>query len=92
MVVTNLELKQFIIETLGLEDIAPEDIGDDDPLFGAGLGLDSIDALELGIALRKKYQVQASGEEAIAREHFASVNALVAFIAQHGAVPPEPAT
>jgi len=77
-------MKQFIIDTLGLEDITPEAIGDDDPLFASGLGLDSIDALELGIALKKSFNVQASGESPAAREHFRSVNTLVAFVAEHG--------
>ncbi len=53
------ELKCMVIEVLHLEDVAPEDIGDDTPLFADdGLGLDSIDALELGVALHKKYHLQ----------------------------------
>ena len=84
MVITALEIKKFIIETLGLEDLAPEGIGDDEPLFAGGLGLDSIDALELGIALRKRFQVQASGEDPGTRDHFRTVNTLVAFVGQHG--------
>jgi acyl carrier protein len=77
-------MKQFIIETLGLEDVTPEAIGDDEPLFASGLGLDSIDALELGIALKKAFNVQTSGENPATREHFRSVNTLVAFVAEHG--------
>jgi len=88
MMITPLEIKTFIIETLGLEDLTPEAIGDDDPLFAGGLGLDSIDALELGIALRRRYQVQAAGDDPGTREHFASVNALVAYVSQHGADAP----
>jgi len=87
MEITPLEMKKFIIATLGLEDVTPESLGDDEPLFAEGLGLDSIDALELGIALRKTYQVQASGDDPGSREHFRSVNTLVAFVNQHGAVP-----
>ena len=86
MAITPLEIKTFIIETLALEDVTPESIGDDDPLFAGGLGLDSIDALELGIALRKRYQVNLAGDEPGTRDHFASVKALVAFVGEHGAV------
>ena len=87
MVITSLEIKNFIIETLGLEDLTPDGIGDEEPLFADGLGLDSIDALELGIALRKKYQVQASGEDPGTRDHFRTVSTLVAFVRQHGQAP-----
>jgi acyl carrier protein len=86
MVISPLEIKTFIIETLGLEDLTPEGISDDEPLFAGGLGLDSIDALELGIALRKRYQVQASGEDPATRDHFRTVSTLVAFVGQHGQV------
>ena len=56
---TNLanELKQMIIDVLALEDISIDDIDTDAPLFGDGLGLDSIDALELGLALKKRYGI-----------------------------------
>ena len=54
-----LEVKNEIIEALNLEHMTPEDLGDDDPLFGAdGLGLDSIDALELIVLLEKKYGIK----------------------------------
>jgi acyl carrier protein len=57
------DIKRLIIETLDLEDLAPEDIGDDEPLFGGRLGLDSVDALELSLALERAYgvKVEASG-------------------------------
>jgi len=72
-----LEIKHLIIEALDLEDMTPDDIDDDAPLFGDdGLGLDSIDALELGIALRKKYQLQLEANDAGNREHFRSVSKL----------------
>jgi len=87
MVITALEIKQFIIETLGLEDLTPDGIEEDAPLFAGGLGLDSIDALELGIALRKRYQVGVSGDDPATRDHFRTVNTLVAFVAQHGQMP-----
>lgn len=77
------DIKQLIISALELEDIAPDDIQDDAPLFGEGLGLDSIDALELGVALKKKYQVKLEANDSSTREHFRSVSALAQFVAQH---------
>lgn len=74
------EIKEVIISSLQLEDITPADIVDDDPLFGEGLGLDSIDALELGVALKKKFGVKFSGENAESKKHFASVKTLAEFI------------
>ena len=76
-----LEIKQLIIEALDLEDITPDDIDDVKPLFGdEGLGLDSIDALELGVALRKKYRLQLEASDAGNREHFRSVSSLARFV------------
>jgi acyl carrier protein len=75
-----LELKTFIIETLNLEDVRPEDIDPAAPLFVDGLGLDSIDALELGVGLQKKYGIKLSQDSVETRKHFASVNALVALV------------
>lgn len=77
-----LELKNLIIGTLKLEDIAPNDIEDDAPLFGEGLGLDSIDALELVVALEKKYGVSIPDSE-VGKKVFRSVNALVEFVKTH---------
>jgi len=74
------KIKELIINSLELEDIKPEDIVDSEPLFGDGLGLDSIDALELGIALKKKFNVKFSAENADNRKNFASVDALAAYI------------
>lgn len=74
------ELKQFLIDTLNIEDITVDDIKDDEPIFTEGLGLDSIDALELGVALKKKYGVKFSTENEDNRSYFASVNALADFI------------
>jgi len=79
-----LEIKRLIIEALDLEDMAPEDINDDAPLFGdEGLGLDSIDALELGIALRKKYHFKLEANDAGNREHFRSVSSLARLVQNH---------
>ena len=67
-------IKVLIIESLNLEDITPADIDDDAPLFGTdGLGLDSVDALELGLALQKKFSFRLDGENTALREHFHSV-------------------
>lgn len=76
-----LEIKKVIISALELEDIKPENIVNDQPLFGAGLGLDSIDALELGIALKKKFGISFSAESSDNKKHFASVDALASYIA-----------
>jgi acyl carrier protein len=80
-----LEIKKLIISSLELEDITPENIVDSEPLFGAGLGLDSIDALELGVALKKKFGVKFSTENADNKKHFASVDALAEYIKTAGA-------
>jgi acyl carrier protein len=77
---TPVELKKFIIEALALEDLTVEDIGDDTPLFEGGLGLDSIDTLELGIALRKKFNLKL-GEDTSLRERLGTVKDLAAHLA-----------
>jgi len=79
------EIKQLIISALSLEDIKPEDIDASAPLFVEGLGLDSIDALELGVALQKRYGVSLSGEPAETRQRFSSVSSLARFVAESGA-------
>ncbi|WP_425480635.1 phosphopantetheine-binding protein [Arenimonas daejeonensis] len=66
---------------MSLEDITAEDIDPEAPLFNEGLGLDSIDALELGLALQKKYGVTLAADSEETRQHFASVRALSAFVA-----------
>jgi acyl carrier protein len=75
------EIKQLIIDTLRLEDIQAADIDAAAPIFVTGLGLDSIDALELGVAVQKRYGVKMSAEAAENKAHFASVRALAAFVA-----------
>lgn len=75
-----LEIKEIIISALALEDMAAADIDASDPLFVKGLGLDSIDALELGLALQKRYGVTVSSDSEETRAHFGSVRALAAFI------------
>lgn len=73
------ELKLLIVETLRLEDVDPDSIVDEEPIFGDGLGLDSIDALELVVAIEKKYSVLIEDEE-VGVEAFASIEALADFI------------
>ena len=80
------QIKECIVSSLELEDIKPENIVDSEPIFGSGgLGLDSIDALELGVALKKKFGVKFNAENSDTREHFASVNALAEFISSERA-------
>lgn len=74
------EIKELIISSLALEDIMPPDIDTNDALFVKGLGLDSIDALELGLALQKKYGVTVSSDSEETRKHFGSVNSLASFV------------
>ena len=76
-------LKQLIIESLDLEDITIEEIDSEMPLFDEGLGLDSIDALELGLAIRKNYHIQINSEQDDVARIFSSVAALAQFIESH---------
>jgi len=76
------EIKQMIIDALDLEGITPDDINSAAPLFNDGLGLDSIDALELGLAIRKQFEVRIDTEKDDVRAIFASIQALAAFVAQ----------
>ncbi|MDR0525558.1 MAG: phosphopantetheine-binding protein [Spirochaetaceae bacterium] len=76
------QIKELIIDALELEDIKPEHIIDSEPIFGTGLGLDSIDALELGIALKKRFGVKFSSDSEDTKKHFASVNALAEYISR----------
>lgn len=77
------ELKQLIIDALDLEDISVDDIDSDAPLFVEGLGLDSIDALELGLALQKRYGVKIDADSAETKKHFSSINSLAALVRAH---------
>jgi acyl carrier protein len=74
------ELKRLLIEVLNLEDITAEEIDSEAPLFGDGLGLDSIDALELGVAIRRKYGVRMDADSETMRRHFASIANLARFV------------
>ncbi len=75
----NREIKHLIVEALQLEDVNPDTISDTDPLFGAGLNLDSIDALELASAVSRKFDIQVR-EDQETRDAFRSVSHLAAFI------------
>ena len=88
-----MEIKQLLVESLELEDITPEGISSTQPLFGDGLGLDSIDALELAITISKKYHIKLDGEVASYKRHFGSVKDLAAFVAANrpGSSEPGPA-
>lgn len=79
------ELAQFIIDTLSLEDLKVSDIDPSAPLFVTGLGLDSIDALELGVGLQKRYGIKLSADAAETKKHFASVQTLAALVTNHRA-------
>ena len=79
------ELKKTIVETLMLDDVKPEDIDSDAPLFVGGLGLDSIDALELAKAVSKNYQVKLLADDEQNRHIFKSVRTLARYIAEHRA-------
>ena len=78
-------LKELLVQTLRLEDVNPEDIVNSEPLFGEGLGLDSIDALELVVAIEKEYQVEIPDAE-VGRRAFASVDALGDFVLEKSSV------
>lgn len=74
------EIKQLIVEVLALEDVTAEDIDSDAPLFNEGLGLDSIDSLDLAMALEQRYGVHGSQDPSENVRRFASVRNLVAFV------------
>jgi acyl carrier protein len=75
-----LELKKLIVNALKLEGIAPEEIDSEEPLFAVGLGLDSIDALELGMALRNVYNLKIESVTEEVKQHFMNVRSLAQFI------------
>jgi acyl carrier protein len=75
------ELKELIVSALNLEDLAPDDIDSDEPLFGKGLGLDSIDGLELGVAIRKKYGIKVQGTKDEIRAIFETVRSIARYLA-----------
>ncbi len=76
------EIKAVIIDSLDLEEISIDDIKADEALFGDGLGLDSIDALELGLALKKQFDIKLDSNSEESKKHFYSVSTLASFIEQ----------
>ena len=76
------EIKKLIVESLNLEDTDPAEIGDDQALFGEGLDLDSLDALQLAVAIEEKFGV-AITDENMGQQVFASVSAMAAFVASN---------
>ncbi len=78
-----LDIKKLIIQTLNLDGVTPESIDPTAPLFVDGLGLDSIDALELAMALRQKYGVRTTADDAANRKIFSSVRSLAEFVASN---------
>ncbi len=76
------EIKELIVEALMLEDLTPADIVSDQPLFVEGLGLDSIDALEIAVVLEQRYGVVVDDDAEENRERFASVRNLAHFVAK----------
>jgi acyl carrier protein len=79
------ELKELIIDALMLEDIDAADIDSNEPLFVEGLGLDSIDALELAMAIDKKYGVRIKADDEQNRQIFSNIKTLAAYVGQHRA-------
>jgi len=77
------ELAELLVESLNLEDVAPEGIDPEAPLFNTGLGLDSIDALELALAVGKRYGFQLRSDNEENRRIFASLRSLSAHVEQH---------
>jgi len=77
-----LELAELIVESLNLEDVSAADIQPEEQLFGDGLGLDSIDALELALAITQKYAIQIRADDANINEVFGSLRTLSAFITE----------
>ncbi len=76
------KLKQVIVEDLNLDEVTPDEIKDDAPLFGEGLGLDSLDAVELVVVVKRHFGVEIK-DMSEGREAFASIDALTRFIEEH---------
>lgn len=83
------EIRQVILSSVEVDGLTAADLGSDVPLFGEGVGLDSIDALEIGAALRKKYQVKFKANSEENREHFRTVSSLADFISANAGITTE---
>ena len=77
---SELKMAELLVEALNLEDMEAEEIDPEDQLFGDGLGLDSIDALEISLAISKEYGVQIKAEDEVTREAFETLRSLTAFV------------
>jgi len=75
-----LDIAQLIIDTLNLEHLKATDIAVEQPLFGDGLGLDSVDALEIALALQNRYAITITSDAKHSRQHFATIASLAAYI------------
>ena len=89
MQVTVGQLKSMIVQKLNLKGVTADSLGDDDPLFGRGLGLDSVDALELVLAIESEYGIQIQDAE-VGKEAFASARVLCSFVNARLAGAPAP--
>jgi acyl carrier protein len=77
------QLAELIVESLNLEDVSADEISPEDPLFGEGLGLDSIDALELALAITQKYSIQLKASDKNMKKAFGTLRSLNAFIVEN---------
>ena len=80
------EIRQIVLSSVDVDGLSAADLAADKPLFGDGVGLDSIDALEIGARLRTKYQVKFKANSDENREHFRSISSLASFIASHAQI------
>jgi len=78
-----IELARFVISTLALEEITPEEIGPETPLFGGGVGLDSVDALELAVSLQKTYGIKLDPKDESSITALSSLRNLASVILEH---------
>lgn len=78
-----LKMANLLVESLNLEDIEAEEIAPEEPLFGDGLGLDSIDALEIAVAISQEYGVKLKAEDESTREAFSTLKSLTLFVESH---------
>lgn len=78
-----LEMAKLLVEALNLEDIAAEEIDPNESLFGDGLGLDSIDALEIALAISQQYGVQMQADDSNTRNAFSTLASLTEFVQAH---------
>jgi acyl carrier protein len=77
------QLKLMLIDGLRLEDISPEELSEDEPLFGSGLGLDSIDALEIGVMLDRTFGIKLTSGDERNKQIFVSLRSLAEFVAEN---------